>query len=61
LALLGDLINGVGKKATVICGKNGGLNQILKRQTSPFHYGLKSPTVTITVFTTIQTLIGEAQ
>jgi hypothetical protein len=29
------------------------LNQILKRQTSPFHYGSKFPAVTITVFTTI--------
>jgi hypothetical protein len=26
------------------------LNQILKRQTSPFHYGSKFPAVTITVF-----------
>jgi hypothetical protein len=25
---------------------------MLKRQTSPFHYGSKSPAVTITVFTT---------
>ena len=33
--------------------RNGGLNQILKRQTSPFHYGSKSPAVTITVFITI--------
>jgi hypothetical protein len=33
--------------------RNGGLNQILKRQTSPFHYGSKFPAVTITVFTTI--------
>jgi hypothetical protein len=29
------------------------LNQILKRQTSPFHYGSKFPAVTITVFITI--------
>jgi hypothetical protein len=27
-----------------------GLNQILKRQTSRFHYGSKVPAVTITVF-----------
>jgi hypothetical protein len=33
--------------------RNGGLNQILKRQTSPFHYGSKFPVVTITVFITI--------
>ena len=32
---------------------NGGLNQILKRQTSRFHYGAKFPAVTITVFITI--------
>jgi len=31
----------------------GGLNQILKRQTSRFHYGSKFPVVTITVFITI--------
>jgi hypothetical protein len=30
--------------------RNGGLNQILKRQTSPFHYGSKFPAVTITVY-----------
>jgi hypothetical protein len=30
--------------------RNGGLNQILKRQTSRFHYGSKFPAVTITVF-----------
>jgi hypothetical protein len=30
--------------------RNGGLNQILKSQTSRSHYGLKSPAVTITVF-----------
>jgi hypothetical protein len=30
-----------------------GLNQILKWQTSPFHYGSKFPAVTITVFITI--------
>jgi hypothetical protein len=29
------------------------LNQILKRQSSRFHYGSKVPTVTITVFITI--------
>jgi hypothetical protein len=28
------------------------LNQILKRQTSPFHYGTKFPAVTITISTT---------
>jgi hypothetical protein len=33
--------------------RNGGLNQILKRQTSRFHYGSKIPAVTITVFITI--------
>ena len=33
--------------------RNGGLNQILWRQTSRFHYGLKVPTVTITAFLTI--------
>jgi hypothetical protein len=32
---------------------NGGLNQILKRQTSRFHYGSKVPGVTIAVFITI--------
>jgi hypothetical protein len=32
---------------------DGGLNQILKRQTSRFHYGSKFPAVTITVFITI--------
>jgi hypothetical protein len=30
--------------------KNGGLNQILRRQTSRFHYGLKVPIGTIAVF-----------
>jgi hypothetical protein len=30
--------------------RNGGLNQILKRQTSRFHYGSKVPAVTITLF-----------
>jgi hypothetical protein len=30
-----------------------GLNQILKCQTSRFHYGSKVPAVTITVFITI--------
>ena len=33
--------------------RNGGLNQILRRQTSRFHYGSKVPAVTITVFITI--------
>ena len=33
--------------------RNGGLNQLLKRQTSRFHYGPKVPAVTITVFITI--------
>jgi hypothetical protein len=32
---------------------NGGLNQILRRQTSRFHYGKKVPVVTITAFLTI--------
>ena len=32
--------------------RNGRLNQILMRQTSPFHYGSKFPAVTITVFIT---------
>jgi hypothetical protein len=36
-----------------LCQRNGGFNQILKRQTSPFHYGSKFPAVTITVFITI--------
>ena len=31
----------------------GGLNRILKRQTSRFHYGSKVPAVTIAVFITI--------
>ena len=30
--------------------RNGGSNQILRPQTSCFHYGLKVPVVTITVF-----------
>ena len=30
--------------------RNGGLNQILRRQTSRSHYGSKVPAVTITVF-----------
>ena len=30
--------------------RNGGLNQILRRQTSRFHYGSKVPVVTITAF-----------
>jgi hypothetical protein len=33
--------------------RNGGLNQILKRQTSRFHYGSKVPAVTIAVFITM--------
>jgi hypothetical protein len=33
--------------------RNGGLNQILRRQTSYFHYGLMIPVVTITAFLTI--------
>jgi hypothetical protein len=33
--------------------RNGGLNQILKRKISRFHYGSKVPVVTITVFITI--------
>jgi hypothetical protein len=32
---------------------DGGLNQILKRQTFRFHYGSKVPAVTITVFITM--------
>ena len=32
--------------------RNGGLNRILRRQTSRFHYGSKVPAVTITVFHT---------
>jgi hypothetical protein len=32
--------------------RNGGLNQILKRQTSSFHYDSKVPAVAITVFIT---------
>jgi hypothetical protein len=38
--------------------RNGGLNKILKRQTSPFHYGSKFPAVTITVFITIPQFSG---
>jgi hypothetical protein len=30
--------------------RNGGLNQILRRQTSRSHYGLKVPAVNVTVF-----------
>jgi hypothetical protein len=30
--------------------RNGGLNHMLRRQTSRFHYGSKVPAVTITVF-----------
>jgi hypothetical protein len=33
--------------------RNGGLNRILRRQTSHFHYGSKVPAVTITAFITI--------
>jgi hypothetical protein len=33
--------------------RNGELNQILRRQTSHFHYDSKVPAVTIPVFTTI--------
>jgi hypothetical protein len=33
--------------------RNGGLNQILRRQTSCFYYGSKVPVVTITAFITI--------
>ena len=33
--------------------RNGGLNQILRRQTPRFHYGSKVPAVTITVCITI--------
>ena len=33
--------------------RNGGLNQILRRQTSRFHYGSKVPLVTVTAFLTI--------
>jgi hypothetical protein len=39
--------------------RNGGLNQMLKRQTSRFHYGSKVPAVTITVFITILKKIGK--
>jgi hypothetical protein len=35
------------------------LNQILKRQTSTFHYGSKFPAVTITVFITILEQTGK--
>jgi hypothetical protein len=35
------------------------LNQILKRQTSRFHYGSKVPAVTIAVFITILEQIGK--
>jgi hypothetical protein len=30
--------------------RNGGLNQILRRQTSRSHYGSKVPAVTVTIF-----------
>jgi hypothetical protein len=33
--------------------RNGGLNQILRRQTSRFDYGLKVPVVTIAALLTI--------
>ena len=33
--------------------RNGGLNQILQRQSSCFHYGSKVPDVTIAAFITI--------
>jgi hypothetical protein len=33
--------------------RNGGLKQIVRRQTSRFHYGLKVSVVTITAFLTI--------
>ena len=33
--------------------RNGGSNQILRPQTTCFHYGLKVPVVTITVFSTL--------
>jgi hypothetical protein len=33
--------------------RNGGLNQILRRQASRFHYGYNAPVVTITAFLTI--------
>jgi hypothetical protein len=36
---------------TIPTVRNGRLNQILKRQTSRFHYGSKVPAVTITVLT----------
>jgi hypothetical protein len=39
--------------------RNGGLNQILRRQTSCFHYSSKVPAVTITAFITILEQIGK--
>jgi hypothetical protein len=39
-----------GSKGEIGQAGNGGLNQILKRQTPRFHYGSKVPAVTITVF-----------
>ena len=33
--------------------RNGGLNQIKRRQTARFHYGSKVPAVTIAAFKTI--------
>ena len=35
----------------------GGLNQILRDQTSRFHYGPKVPAVTTTLFTTVKLLM----
>ena len=41
-----------------VTGKvTGGLNQILRGQTSRFHYGSKVPAVTTTVFTTVKLLM----
>jgi hypothetical protein len=42
VALVGHII--------LITSQNGGLNQILNRQTSRSYYGSKVPAVTITVF-----------
>jgi hypothetical protein len=39
--------------------RSGGLNQILRRQTSRFHYDSKVPAVTITAFITILEKIGK--
>ena len=38
--------------------RNGGLNQILRRQTSRSHYGSKVPAVTITVFKYRNKIVG---